>query len=283
MILIADGGSTKVDWVALDSNKNEVFRTQTLGLNPSVVSAEELFFRINNSDELKKHQNLIKEVYFYGAGCGTQIPKNILKNILTDFFLTTTNIQIEEDILGAVYASTRGKKAIVCILGTGSNSCYFDGNSIEYIAPSLGYLLMDEASGNYFGKKLLRDFFYKKMPEKIALIFKESFDLNPTIIKQQLYDNENPNRYLASFAKFMFDYKENSYIKKLIKKGFEFFFKFHVLAYHKSKKIPLYFVGSIAFYFKDILKEVASSHKIKITNIICKPIDNLVEYHKHII
>ncbi|WBX73684.1 hypothetical protein PG913_12805 [Tenacibaculum pacificus] len=162
MILIADGGSTKVDWVALDSNKNEVFRTQTLGLNPNVVSSEELFARIKNCDALKKHQNEIKNIYFYGAGCGTETPKIILKNILVDFFSATINVHVEEDILGAVYASAKNKKSIVCILGTGSNSCYFNGNTIEYISPALGYSLMDEASGNYFGKKLLRDFFTKK-------------------------------------------------------------------------------------------------------------------------
>ena len=282
MILIADGGSTKVDWVALDSTKNEVFRTQTLGLNPNVVSREELFSRIENCDELKKHQKSIKKIYFYGAGCGTETPKNILKNILGNFFSATIDIHVKEDILGAVYATAKNTKSIVCILGTGANSCYFNGNTIEYISPALGYLLMDEASGNYFGKKLLRDFFYKKMPHEIAAIFKENFNLNPDFIKQQLYNNDNPNRYLASFAKFMFDYKETPYIKKLVKKGFKKFFKFHVLAYHKSKKTPLYFVGSIAFYFKDILEEVAFSHKIKITNIIGKPINNLVEYHKFI-
>ncbi|MEX6626760.1 N-acetylglucosamine kinase [Tenacibaculum salmonis] len=280
MILIADGGSTKVDWVALDNNKKEVFRTQTLGLNPNVVTSEELLARIENCNELKKHQNAIKNIYFYGAGCGTKTPKEILKNILVDFFSATINVDVDEDILGAVYASAKHKKSIVCILGTGSNSCYFNGKSIEYISPALGYSVMDEASGNYFGKKLLRDFFYKKMPNKMAIAFEENFNLNPDFVKQNLYKNDNPNRYLASFAKFMYLYKDTPYIKKLVKKGFKKFFNFHVLAYNKNKKTPVYFIGSIAFYFKDMLQDVASKNNIEITNIIEKPINNLIEYHQ---
>ncbi|CAM1334342.1 N-acetylglucosamine kinase [Tenacibaculum aestuariivivum] len=280
MILIADGGSTKVDWVALDNNKKEIFRTQTLGLNPNVVTNQELLTRIENCEELKKYQKNIKKIYFYGAGCGTETPKNILKNILLRFFATAISINVEEDILGAVYASAKQKKSIVCILGTGSNSCYFNGKYIEYISPALGYSIMDEASGNYFGKKLLRDFFYKKMPIEIAIDFKENFNLSPDFIKHNLYKNDNPNRYLASFAKFMFLYKDTPYIKKLVKKGFKKFFNFHVLAYNKNKETPIYFIGSIAFYFKDMLEEVATKNNIKITNIIEKPINNLIEYHK---
>ncbi|WCC44867.1 hypothetical protein PJW08_15240 [Tenacibaculum finnmarkense] len=144
----------------------------------------------------------------------------------------------------------------------------------------MGYLVMDEASGNYFGKKLLRDFFYKKMPAEIAHNFEKEFNLDPDFIKQNLYQNQSPNRYLATFAKFMFSYKETPYIQKLVKKGFQQFFKYHVLAYRKNKDTPVYFIGSIAFYFKDILEEVAFKNKIKITEVINKPIGNLIKYHQ---
>ncbi|WP_233899969.1 N-acetylglucosamine kinase [Tenacibaculum piscium] len=280
MILIADGGSTKVDWIALNSSKKEVFRTQTLGLNPNILSKKKLLTILENCADLKKYQKAIKKIYFYGAGCGTQIPKDILTEILLDFFSATTNVLVQEDILGAVYATAKNKKAIVCILGTGSNSCYFNGKELTYISPSLGYSVMDEASGNYFGKKLLRDFFYQKMPAEIAHNFEKEFNLHPDFIKQNLYQNQSPNRYLATFAKFMFSYKNTRYIQKLVKKGFQQFFKYHVLAYQKNKEIPVYFVGSIAFYFKDILEEVALKNNIKITNIIEKPIHNLMKYHQ---
>ncbi|SOU85803.1 N-acetylglucosamine kinase [Tenacibaculum dicentrarchi] len=280
MILIADGGSTKVDWIALNESKKEVFSTQTLGLNPNVISKKKLLTIIENCTDLKEYRKSIKKIYFYGAGCGTETAKSILNEVLNNFFSATTNIVVKEDILGAVYASAKNKKAIVCILGTGSNSCYFNGKNLKYISPSLGYSIMDEASGNYFGKKLLRDFFYKKMPTEIADNFEKEFNLNPDFIKQNLYQNENQNRYLASFAKFMFLYKDTPYIKKLVKKGFKKFFNFHVLAYNKNKKTPVYFIGSIAFYFKDILQDVASKNNIEITNIIEKPINNLIEYHQ---
>jgi N-acetylglucosamine kinase-like BadF-type ATPase len=281
MILVADGGSTKVDWIALDQDNNEVFRTQTLGLNPNVVCESELENRIDSSESLKKYKNEIKELYFYGAGCGTPTPTKILKDVFVQYFSKTETIEVEEDILAAVYASAKNQKAIVCILGTGSNSCYFDGNnSIESISPSLGYTVMDEASGNYYGKRLLRDYFYKKMPEEIASFFRKEYNLKPDDIKHNLYKVDNPNRYLASFAKFMFDHQEDKYIKKLVKNGFKKFFNFHILGYKKSKDTPIYFIGSIAYYFQNILEEVAQKNDVKITGIIRKPIDNLIQYHK---
>lgn len=282
MILIADGGSTKVDWVAIDKNKNEVFRAQTLGLNPNVVSDEELHHRIANTEALQTHKESIDQVYFYGAGCGTEKPKMALHNILSAYFNQAKEIMVEEDMLAAVYASAKNKEAIVCILGTGANSCYSDGKDIYSIAPPLGYTIMDEASGNYYGKRLVRDYFYKKMPEDIRRAFAAEFDLTPDIIKHNLYKADNPNRYLASFAKFMFDHQDNAYIKKLVKNGFKKFFNFHILNYKKAPSVPIYFIGSIAFYFSNILKEVADDKGLVIAEIIRKPIDNLIDYHKNI-
>ncbi|MFT5762071.1 MAG: N-acetylglucosamine kinase-like BadF-type ATPase, partial [Polaribacter sp.] len=145
---------------------------------------------------------------------------------------------------------------------------------------SLGYTLMDEASGNYFGKKLLIDYYYQRMPQMIAKKFESQFDLDVDTVKFHLYRQENPNMYLASFAKFMFDYKEEKYIRKIIKKGFKTFFKYRILPLNKSSETPIYFIGSIAFYFRDILEDVANKYNLKITGIIQRPIDNLVKYHK---
>ncbi|CAM1357787.1 N-acetylglucosamine kinase [Tenacibaculum xiamenense] len=283
MILVADGGSTKVDWVAIDNDKNEIFRTSTLGLNPNVVSSLELQSRLESSTELKQYKDSISEIYFYGAGLGTSSPIKILTEIFESFFKNTKKITVEEDILGAVYASAKNEKAIVCILGTGANSCYYDGETVECIAPSLGYIIMDEASGNYFGKRLVRDYFYKKMPADIAAAFNDEFDLTPDVIKFNLYKVDNPNKYLASFAKFMFNHQENAYIRKLVMNGFKKFFLFHVLNYNKSKDTPIYFIGSIAYYFGDLLREEAEKNDVQITGIIAKPIDNLIEYHKEIL
>ncbi len=279
MILIADGGSTKADWIAINNNKEEAFRVRTLGLNPAIIPVDELHDRIVNMFQLINVKEQVTEIYFYGAGCGTAKPVAILKEVLEGIF-TNAKVFIAEDMLAAVYACTEKDPAIVCILGTGSNSCYFNGNSMEMLVASLGYILMDEASGNYFGKQLVRDFYYKKMPKRIATKFNEEFNLDADYIKKNLYREPNPNMYLASFAKFMFDFKEENYIKKLIKNGFKEFFKYRVLPYNKTAETPIYFIGSIAYYFRDILENVAKKYNLEITDIIQRPIDNLLAYHK---
>ncbi|MDG1954108.1 MAG: N-acetylglucosamine kinase [Polaribacter sp.] len=279
MILIADGGSTKVDWIVLNSKKEEVFRVRSLGLNPAVVSENELQKRVSNISQLIEIKKEISEIHFYGAGCGTPIPVKILKDILETVF-ENARIIVSEDMLAAVYAASGENPAIVSILGTGSNSCYFDGKNLEMKTASLGYTIMDEASGNYFGKILLRDFYYDTMPKSIAKNFREQFNLEVDTVKFHLYRQENPNMYLASFAKFMFDYKTEKYIRKIIKKGFKTFFKYRVLPLNKTPDTPIYFIGSIAFYFRDILEDVAQKYNLKITDIIQRPIDNLLEYHK---
>jgi N-acetylglucosamine kinase-like BadF-type ATPase len=279
MILIADGGSTKVDWIAIDSNKDELFRVRTLGLNPAVIANSELTNRIVNMYQLMSVKDQVSEIYFYGAGCGTPKPVEILKGILKAIFINA-KITVAEDMLAAVYGSTGIEPAIVCILGTGSNSGYFDGEHLEMKTASLGYTLMDEASGNYFGKKLLIDYYYQRMPQMIAKKFESQFDLDIDTVKFNLYRQPNPNMYLASFAKFMFEFKEEKYIKKMIKKGFITFFEYRIIPFQKPVDTPIYFIGSIAFYFRDILENVANKFNLKITGIIQRPIDNLVKYHK---
>ena len=278
MILIADGGSTKADWIAINENKEEAFRVRTLGLNPAVVSEEELNNRIINMFQLINIKEDVTEIHFYGAGCGTPKPTKILHEILQAIFVNA-DIHIAEDMLAAVYAASGTAPALVCILGTGSNSCYFDGENVHMKTASLGYILMDEASGNYFGKLLLREYYYNKMPSAIAEKFNEEFNLDADYIKQHLYRMPNPNMYLASFAKFMFDFKEEKYIKRIIKRGFHEFFEYRVLPFEKTADTPLYFIGSIAFYFRDILEKIAKKYDLEVTDVIQRPIDNLLKFH----
>jgi N-acetylglucosamine kinase-like BadF-type ATPase len=279
MILIADGGSTKADWIAINKDKKEAFRVRTLGLNPEVITEIELKNRIVNMFQLIQIKKEVTEIYFYGAGCGTPVATKILQDVLESIF-TDAKVTVAEDMLAAVYAAAGNKPAIVCILGTGSNSCYFDGDQIHMKAASLGYIIMDEASGNYFGKRLLRAYYYERMPKGIAQKFESQFNLEADFIKKNLYREQNPNMYLATFAQFMFEFKEDKYVKKIIRKGFQEFFKYRVLPFEKGLETPLYFIGSIAFYFRDILEEVAEKYNLKITDVIQRPIDNLLEYHK---
>lgn len=281
MILIADGGSTKADWIALNSDKTQFFKTRTKGLNPAILSEEKLYSRVVQNFELFQHKEKIKEIYFYGAGCGTSEPTALLKRVFESIF-TQAKVCVKEDMLAAVYATSGGEESIVCILGTGSNSCYYDGKKTHQNVVSLGYILMDEASGNYFGKQLLIDYFYKKMPDEIATAFEKSYDLSPDQIKQNLYQKESPNAYLGNFAEFMFQFKKSDYMHKLIKKGFTTFFEYRILPFNKPATIPIYFIGSIAHFFKPILEEVATTYGLRIKGVLQRPIANLIAYHQQL-
>jgi N-acetylglucosamine kinase-like BadF-type ATPase len=219
MILIADGGSTKADWIALDENKEQLFKVRTGGLNPAVVPVEVLRARILEADEFSENLDAVTQIFFYGAGCGTDVATKILKDLFEELFPNAA-VVVAEDTLAAVYAAAGNDPAIVCILGTGSNSSYFDGETIQSNAVSLGYIVMDEASGNYFGKRLIRNYFYKVMPPYMAEKFEKEFNLEPDHIKFNLYRQPNPNTYLANFASFMFHYKEDPIGKKAIKKRY---------------------------------------------------------------
>ena len=282
MILIADGGSTKADWIALDYDKNEAFRVRTLGLNPAVVAEEELHNRIINMFQLIQIKEEVEEIYFYGAGCGTPKAAAILEAVMQNIFINA-KVVVAEDMLAAVYAATGNNPALVAILGTGSNSCYFDGEKMHMKVDSLGYVLMDEASGNYFGKRLIRDYYYGLMPKYIVEKFEQEFVLDADTIKKNIYREPNPNMYLASFAKFMFEFKDEKYVRRLMKRGFEKFFKYRVLPYEVTKETPIYFIGSIAHYFREILDDVADKHDLKITDVIQRPIVSLIEYHRNFI
>ncbi|MDG1804497.1 BadF/BadG/BcrA/BcrD ATPase family protein [Flavicella sp.] len=279
MILIADGGSTKVDWIALDENKNQLFKVRTPGLNPAVVEEKVLKERVLSAKEFSENLDKVTQIFFYGAGCGTVVATKILKDLFEDLF-PNAEVVVEEDMLAAVYAATGSDPAIVCILGTGSNSCYYDGEKTHMNTVSLGYMLMDEASGNYFGKRLIRNYYYKTMPDHIAKKFEESYDLSPDTIKHHLYKEPNPNTYLADFASFMFQFKEEQYVKDLMESGFDEFFISRVLPFKKDKSTPIYFIGSIAHYFYDILEKVAGKYELNLAGAIQRPIDNLIKYHK---
>ncbi len=278
MILIADGGSTKADWILLDKSGEQVLKTRTGGLNPAVFDVELLKNRIQENLDLVAYKDTVSEVYFYGAGCGTKKPTLLLKSIFESFF-TNAKVVIKEDTYAAAYAVTT-KPGIVCILGTGSNSCYFDGKKVDVKIPSLGYILMDEASGNYFGKKLLRDYYYQKMPKKVAELFEEQFDLDADTIKKNIYKDDNPNTYLAKFAEFLLRNDRNAYFNKVLHKGMKEFFKNRILTFEEAKNTPVHFVGSIAYFAQDIIKDVARFYMIELGNIVRRPIDGLIEYHR---
>ena len=283
MILIADGGSTKCDWLLLDKDGNQVLKTRTKGLNPAVFKPNVLEERLLENEDLANIKSKVERVDFYGAGCGTPTPAKILKDILQNYF-PTAEINVDEDMVAAAYAATN-EPGIVCILGTGSNSCFFDGKKVHMEVESLGFILMDEASGNYFGKRLIRDYYYKYMGEDMSKEFESRYDLRADTIKYNVYKQENPNTYLAHFAEFIFTSEErNGYFYKLIYEGMEKFIERRVMCFKNAQNVPIHFIGSIAFFSEDIIRDVAKRYHLNIGNIIRRPIDGLIKhYQKNVI
>ena len=281
MILIVDSGSTKTDWIGIDDSGKVIFESQTLGLNPQVLDRNIIKERIVNNYDLYKYRKDIDELYFYGAGCGTEPPRVLIKKVFEDVFINANEISVKEDTYAAIYAtSTSGKKSIVCIIGTGSNCTYFDGNDVLQKVTSLGYILMDDASGNYFGRQLLRDYYFNRIPEEISKKFESEYDLKAETIKDKLYKQPNPNTYLAKFAKFLINNKDSEYSQTLIRKGFQSFIERQILQFSDAKELLIHFSGSISFYLKEELESCLKEYGLIAGNIIRRPIEGLLKYHQ---
>ncbi|MBT8245241.1 MAG: N-acetylglucosamine kinase [Winogradskyella sp.] len=283
MILITDGGSTKCDWIAINSDGQlATTKIRTKGLNPAILEERKIRKILKKSDELQELRRKVTHVYFYGAGCGTEKPKQTLTEVLQDVFINA-EIEVQEDTMAAVRASLNhnDEAAVVCIMGTGSNCSYFDGNKLHQRVKSLGYTIMDDASGNYYGKQLIRDYYFNKMPDTIRLAFEHKYNLDPDYIKNNLYKQPNPNAYLANFAEFMFLNKDSDYIHELIKKGLRVFTESMILQFKEElKTVPVHFAGSIAFFAQEEIYEVAKEYGYTVGNFVRRPIDGLVDYHK---
>ena len=281
MIIITDSGSTKCDWIAVDKNGIQLFdKIRTKGLNPAHLSPGELLGRIQENELLGVHKDEVKKLFFYGAGCGTEGPRLSLEQVLKSYF-KNAEVTVSEDTLAAVYATVKNNEpAVVCIMGTGSNCTYYDGVTTHQKIVSLGYTLMDDASGNYYGKQLIRDYYYNHMPVNLKVSFNEKYNLDADFIKYNLYKQPNPNAYLASFAEFMFLNKDNQYIVDLIKSGFRIFAKNMIMQFKEElKNVPVHFAGTIAFLSKDEIREVAKEMGFRTGNFVKRPIEGLVYYH----
>lgn len=278
MIAIADSGSTKTDWVVLDSELNEVFRTNTIGFNPYFVKPEDITAELLKNEDLAPIASELKKVFFYGAGTSSDSLKEIVKEGLHNFF-TNADFVVDHDLLAACYATYMGNPAMVCILGTGSNSCYFDGKNLREETKSLAYILGDEGSGNDLGKRVLRGFFTKKMPPHLAKAFDDYYKLSVEELNKNVYQNKFANTYLASFNKFVVEHKDDPYIIKIIYDAMSSFIEYQILPYEEARHSELNFIGSIAHIYEDIIRSVAAEYHLTVGHIIRKPIDNLVSYH----
>lgn len=278
MILIADSGSTKCDWLLTDSSGNIIQNQKTPGINPVMFTLEEIKIRIGIALDILHYSNQITRVYFYGAGCGLDGNQELIRKALLEIYVNS-EVEVQSDLIAAV-RSTAKEPSIVCILGTGSNSCYYDGKDIHFGFDSLGYSVMDEASGNYFGRKLLKDLFYKKMPSHIAERFAIEYNVTTKEILLNLYKKPIPAKFLASFAKFIFEIGlSETYIQKLLEEGFNELIDYQFKLWPNYQKVPIHFIGSIAFYAEEIIKNTLESKNMIIGNVIKTPIQGLYNYH----
>lgn len=278
MILIADSGSTKCDWALIDEKGSRLGNFQTMGLNPYFHSPEITENALKANQELYKVAKEVKQLFFYGAGSSTEEMCGIMKDGLARVF-SNADILVDHDLLGSAMSTYDGEPCIACILGTGSNSCYFDGKDIYEEVPSLAYILGDEASGSYFGKILLQEYFYKKLPLDLKKAFEDSHAPSKDEIISKVYREPNANVYLAGFMKFIGEHRDHPHIQNWVTKGMIHFIEIHVKCYANWNEVPVHFVGSIGHYFRDSLDKAAQETGIRVGQVIRKPIDGLVDYH----
>lgn len=275
MILIADSGSTKTSWCYL--NKKQKVFLQTPGINPFFRNTEDIF------DELKKMllpelPGKVEKLVFYGAGIINEEKGRVVKNALSGLFPEAV-INVYSDLMAAAHATLGNKKGIVCILGTGSNSCLYDGREIIEHIPPLGFMLGDEGSGAILGKKLIADYLKGIIPESLAEQFKSQFPMDYSAVMENIYKKENPNRFTAKFVPFLGENIKNSYCVSLVENSFQEFVDRNIKRYKNYQNYPVNFVGSIAFVFKTQLKKVLENNNLELGIVEKEPLKALVEFH----
>jgi glucosamine kinase len=275
--LIADSGSTKCEWCLLVNGKKKTIDTQ--GISPYFLNQQQIVELLQKELLPKLKNAVIEEVYYYGTGLANKNNVQIVKAALKAVF-PKTKIEVHHDLLAAARALCGNSKGVACILGTGSNSCYYDGKKIAKNSPGLGYVLGDEGSGAYLGKKVLQHYLYKTFDEELMARFEKRFNTNEIEILESVYKKPLPNRYLASFAIFLVENRGHFMIDNIIEDSLNDFFFTHLNKYRESWVLPIHFVGSIAYGFKDVIKEICHMYELELGTILKKPMDGLIKYHR---
>lgn len=277
--LIADAGSTKVEWALLKNDGVIASSFTTDGINALLASQEVIDQAFTDIEARLPHDISIDEVHYYGAGCATPQICEVIHNSLAKAF-RNADIHVSSDLLGAARSLFGKKKGIACILGTGSNSCLYDGESIVEQIPSLGYVLGDEGSGAALGKRLLSDAFKNQLPDSIRDKFLKDYGMSLSGILDKIYRNPSPNKFLASLVPFLSDNLWNPYIYSLVLKELTIFVQRNVAMYKGAHSLDVSFTGSIAFHFAKILREAAESQGYRVTSISETPMEGLIQFHK---
>ena len=276
MILVVDSGSTKADWLVASTDTSSQ-KYSTVGFNPYFHDEKFILNALNSHKDLSEIAYKVTNLYFYGAGCSSEDRIQIIKGALKKIFINA-KIEVDHDVFASVRATCGDESGIACILGTGSNSCYFDGINIHKNNYGLGFIMGDEGSGSYFGKKLITHYLYGILPENLKIDFEKRYEMDKEIMITNVYNNSSANVWLASFAKFMTDHKDDPWVIKTVTKGVEEFYNLYVCGYPNYKELKTHFVGSIAFYFEDIIRMVGAKKEVTVGKIVRHPINALAEY-----
>lgn len=276
-ILIVDSGATKCEWCLINNGKKKTI--ETIGISPYFLKLEEIILLIDNHIVKKAGNTNITHIYFYGTGLSNPTNALIIKKALKKSF-KNAKIEVNTDMLAAARALLQHEKGIACILGTGSNSCLYNGTKIVKNRPGLGYVLGDEGSGAYLGKKVIQHYLYKIFDDELLLAFENRFKTNAHEILENVYKKPLANRYLANFTIFLAENRGHYMIENIIEDGlYDFYFQ-HLFKYNEAWKYPLSFVGSVAFGFKDVLQNLCHQSQLKFGKVLKKPMEGLVKFHK---
>jgi glucosamine kinase len=276
MLLVADSGSSKADWI-LTLSDTETIPFRTSGINPFFLSEKDIIKIFQNTPEIQPYTDLVKEIYFFGAGCSSPDRREHISNALSKVFKNAF-VSVDIDIIASIYATTGNSKGICCIFGTGSNITYFDGSKIHESKHGLGYILGDEGSGTWLGKQLITSFLYGTMPAVLSESFNKKYKIDKESIIRHVYQEPAPNFYLASFAPFLSEHISHPFIIDILKKGFSEFIETNIKSYPDYRLQTCHFVGSIAYHFSDILKELCTANEIKVGKILKHPIEELSRF-----
>ncbi|MEY2811198.1 MAG: hypothetical protein RLZZ390_83 [Bacteroidota bacterium] len=274
--LIADGGGTKTEWRLIDGSTKKSFFTT--GISPYYLSKteiEQLLLKEFPASILKKQ---VGEIFYYGTGCKTKEKANLVAKALSALF-PKAKVQVTHDLMGAAIATCGNQSGIVCILGTGSNSCVYNGKKMVNNSPGLGYILGDEGSGAYLGKKVVQHFLYGIFDEELKASFLKTFQTSNQEILHKVYKEPFANRYLAGFAKFLSLHRGHFMIENIIEDGLRDFFDQHLLQYPKHSSYTFHFVGGVAYHFRDKIAELCRDYGLSLGKIMQQPMKGIVHYH----
>ncbi|HET9057142.1 MAG TPA: N-acetylglucosamine kinase [Chitinophagaceae bacterium] len=275
--LIADSGATKAEWCVVDKNKVKTIFTQ--GISPYFLTREQIRSLLERELLPKIKKNNINEVYYYGTGLGNPVNIKMMRSLLKQIFPKAKRVEADHDLKAAARALCGRKKGIACILGTGSNSCFYNGKKIIKNSPGLGFILGDEGSGAYLGKKVVQYYLYGTFDEDLRDRFEARYQVSQMDILNAVYKKPMPNRYLAGYALFLAENRGHYMVENIIEDGLNDFFFNHLYKYRESWTNPINFVGGVAWGFRDVLKELCNTYELELGTILKNPMVGLIKYH----